>query len=183
MHVKKNKAYIPVFCLQILLCLFLNWGGDQLVSRWNWPVWMDSFGTMLTAYLLGPWCAAIVGATTNLLGHILYGIPWWYALVSVAIGLIAGFAAKKKWLDTLLGTLTTGAIMAAATRRRWLPQAQAGGTIRCTLSQRDHMVVVDVVPNGEQSFSIRMVQSNIPVRKYDQWVNNLSREIVYQASR
>ncbi len=81
------------------------------------------------------------------------------------------------------GRTLSGAIMAAATRRRWLPQAQAGGTIRCTLSQRDHLVVVDVVPNGEQSFSIRMVQSNIPVRKYDQWVNNLSREIVYQASR
>ena len=111
---KKNKAYIPLLCLLILLCLFLNWGGDQLVSRWNWPVWMDSFGTMLTAYLLGPWCAAIVGATTNILGHILYGIPWWYALVSIVIGLIAGFAAKKKWLDHLLGTLTTGAIMAAA---------------------------------------------------------------------
>ena len=111
---KKNKAYIPLFCLLILLCLFLNWGGDQLVSRWNWPVWLDSFGTMLTAYLLGPWCAAIVGATTNILGYILYGIPWWYALVSIMIGLIAGFAAKKKWLDHLLGTLTTGAIMAAA---------------------------------------------------------------------
>ena len=64
---KKNKAYIPLFCLLILLCLFLNWGGDQLVSRWNWPVWLDSFGTMLTAYLLGPWCAAIVGATADLL--------------------------------------------------------------------------------------------------------------------
>ena len=30
---------------------------------------------------------------------------------------------------------------------------------------------------------IRMVQSNIPVRKYDQWVNNLSRGIVMRASR
>jgi hypothetical protein len=51
------------------------------------------------------------------------------------------------------------------------------------LSQREHMVVVDVVPIGEKAFSIRMVQSNIPVRKYDQWVNNLSREIVMRASR
>ena len=111
---KNKKVYIPLFCLQILLCLFLNWGGDQMVSRWNWPVWLDSMGTMLAAYMLGPWCAAIVGATTNLLGHILYGIPWWYALISIVIGLIAGFAARKKWLDNLLGTLTTGAIMAAA---------------------------------------------------------------------
>ena len=80
------------------------------------------------------------------------------------------------------GRTLAGAITAAASRRRWLPQAQANGTIRCTLSQREHLVVVDVVPNGERAFSIRFVQSNIPVRKYDQWVNNLSREIVYQAS-
>ena len=64
-----------------------------------------------------------------------------------------------------------------------MPQAQANGTIRCTLTQREHLVVVDVVPNGEQSFSIRLVQSNIPVRKYNQRANNLSREIVLQASR
>ena len=111
---KNRKAYIPLFCLQILLCLLLNWGGDQMVSRWSWPVWLDSMGTMLAAYLLGPWCAAIIGGTYNLLGHVLYGIPWWYALISILIGLIAGFAARRKWLDQLLGTMTTGAIMAAA---------------------------------------------------------------------
>ena len=109
---KNKKAFIPVFCLQIMLCLFLNWGGDQIVSRLNWPIWLDSMGTMLTAYMLGPWCAAIVGGSYNLLGYIVYGIPWWYALVSVVIGMIAGFCARKKWLDSLLGTLTTGAIMA-----------------------------------------------------------------------
>ena len=109
---KNKKAFIPVFCLQIMLFLFLNWGGDQIVSRLNWPIWLDSLGTMLAAYLLGPWCAAIIGGSYNLLGYILYGIPWWYALVSIVIGLIAGFCARKKWLDSLLGTLTTGAIMA-----------------------------------------------------------------------
>lgn len=114
MHVKSRKAYIALFCLLILSALFMNWGGDQMVSRWNWPVWLDSAGTMLVAYLLGPWCAAIVGATTNILGEILYGTPWWYTVISILIGLIAGFAARRKMLDNFLGTLTTGAIMAAA---------------------------------------------------------------------
>ena len=81
------------------------------------------------------------------------------------------------------GRTLQSAIMAAAAHRRWLPAKQADGTVRCTLSQREHKVVVDVVQVGEKSFSIRMVQSNIPVRKYDQWVNNLSREIVMRASR
>ena len=81
------------------------------------------------------------------------------------------------------GRTFASAVNLAATRRRWLPQAQADGSIRCTLSQREHLVVVDVVPGGEQSFSIRLVQSNIPVRKYNQWADNLAREIVVQASR
>ena len=111
---KNKKIFILVFSLQILLYLFMNWGGDQMVSRWQWPVWLDSAGTMLAAYMLGPWCGAIVGATTNMLGFILYGVPWYYAFISILVALIAGFAAKRKMLDTLLGTLTTGAIMAGA---------------------------------------------------------------------
>ena len=74
------------------------------------------------------------------------------------------------------------AVQSAATRRGWIPLAQESGTVRCTLRQREHLVVVDVVPNGDKTFSVRPVQSNIPVRKYDKWVNNLVREIVYRAS-
>ena len=79
------------------------------------------------------------------------------------------------------GKTLQSAVMMAATRRRWVPSAQ-GNVIRCTLSQREHLVIVDVVLTDARTFSIRQVQSNIPVRKYDQWVNNLSREIVYLAS-
>ena len=81
------------------------------------------------------------------------------------------------------GKTLQGAVMTAAARRRWVPSAQGGNVVRCTLSQREHLVVVDVVLTDAQTFSIRMVQCNIPVRKYDQWVNNLSREIVFQAAR
>ena len=111
---KNRKIGIPLFCLQILFCLALNWGGDQLVSRLNLPVWLDSIGTVLSAYMLGPWCGMVVGVTTNLLAHILYGVSWYYALVSALIALIVGIAAKKKMLESLLGTLTTSAIVAGA---------------------------------------------------------------------
>ena len=49
---KKDKIHVPFFSLQIIICLVLNWGGDQLVSRMNWPIWLDSVGTVLCAYLL-----------------------------------------------------------------------------------------------------------------------------------
>ncbi len=113
-RMKNRKARTAVFILQILLCLALNWGGDRLISRLNWPIWLDSAGTVLSAYLLGPVCGAIVGITSNMLAHILYGTPWFYAAVSVLIALITGYAAKKKMLDTLLGTMTVSAALAGA---------------------------------------------------------------------
>ena len=72
---------------------------------------------------------------------------------------------------------------AAATHRRWTPTVMEDGVIRCTIVQRENRVVVDVVQTSATTFSIRRVESNIPARKYDQWVNNLVREIAYQAAK
>ena len=112
---KNKKIFIPVFCLQIVFCLFLDWGGDLLATRLNWPVWLDSLGTALAAYLLGPWPGAVVGATYNIGTFILYGNPWYYAFVSILIAVITGYAVRRKHMETLLGTLTTGAILSFAT--------------------------------------------------------------------
>ena len=112
---KGKKLNLPLYCLFLACCMALNWGGDQLVSRLNWPVWLDSVGTVLCAYIAGPYCGAVLGASSNLLAYILYGVSPAYALISILIGLVAGFAARKKMLETLLGTLTTGAILAGCT--------------------------------------------------------------------
>ena len=112
---KNRKIFIMAFSLQILLCLFLDWGGQQLAYRQNWPLWLDSIGTALAAYFAGPWCGAVVGATFNLLIYILYGNPWYYALTSVIIAIYIGFATRKKMMETLLGTLTAGTILAVIT--------------------------------------------------------------------
>ena len=112
---KNRKIFIAAFSLLILLCLLLDWGGEQLASRMNWPIWLDSVGTAFAAYLAGPWCGAVIGATFNLLVYILYGNPWYYALISIIIAVFTGFAAKRKLLDTLLGTLTGGAMLALIT--------------------------------------------------------------------
>ena len=79
------------------------------------------------------------------------------------------------------GRTFEGAVCRAAARRRWTPQKISAETIRCTLVQREHRVVVDVVQKGS-SFSIRLVESNIPIPKYNQWVDNLRREIVARAA-
>ena len=52
--------------LFIALCVILNVGG-RLLSVWlNLPIWADSFGTALCAYIGGPVCGALVGLTGNL---------------------------------------------------------------------------------------------------------------------
>ena len=112
---KRIKGSLAAYALLVLICLAVNWGGDQIVSRLNWPVWLDSIGTVVCAYIAGPFCGAVVGITTNLLAHILYGIPWFYAIVSVVIALIVGFAARKRLLHTLLGTLNVGVVLAVST--------------------------------------------------------------------
>ena len=109
------KGSLAGYVLLVLACLAVNWGGDQIVSRLNWPVWLDSIGTVICSYVAGPFCGAVVGITTNLLGHILYGIPWFYAIVSVIIAIIVGFASRKRMLDHLLGTLSVGVVMATFT--------------------------------------------------------------------
>ena len=108
---KKQMRTLPMVLL-ILCSLAVNWGGDQLMTRLNWPIWLDSVGTVLCAYLLGPFCGAVVGGTGNLLAHVLYGTPWFYVLISILIGVMAGIAARRGKLETLLDTLTTSMILA-----------------------------------------------------------------------
>ena len=109
---KSRKTATLLFSIQILIFIAMNWGGNAIISRLNWPIWLDSVGTVLCAYFCGPFCGAAVGATYNLLLWILYGIPWYYAAISALVAVIVGIAAKRKKLDTLLDTLTTSAIVA-----------------------------------------------------------------------
>ncbi len=100
------------FAMLILVFLGMDWLGKRIVSQFNWPIWLDSVGTVLCAFLYGPVCGAIVGATFNLISFIAYGYSWLYALVSMVIAVVVGIAARRKKLDTLLDTLTTSAILA-----------------------------------------------------------------------
>jgi hypothetical protein len=75
------------------------------------------------------------------------------------------------------------AVISAAKRRSWVPNRKDEKTYRLTIIQRNNRCVVDVVLNGNESFSILPVESNITVRKYNQWVQNLLREIIHRAER
>ena len=100
--------------LFVALCIMLNYGGRLLAARFSLPLWMDSFGTVLCAYIGGPVCGAVVGVT----GNLIYGMAtrggYIYALTSLALGVIVGLAAKKERLNTIFGTMSVSAQAAVA---------------------------------------------------------------------
>lgn len=72
---------------------------------------MDSFGTVLMAYVLGPVCGCMVGVAGNILYTIFFGTPLLYALTSAAIGVAVGVCAKKGFMNSMFGVMSTAFVM------------------------------------------------------------------------
>ena len=95
-----------------VLCIALNYGGRRLTAAVSMPLWLDSLGTVAAAYAGGPVCGAVVGVVGNLMFEAQNHISGIYCLVSVAVGLIVGYEAKKKVFRTVYGTLRTAFLTA-----------------------------------------------------------------------
>lgn len=109
-----KKWKIPAVCLVTVASLLMNYYGRQLAALLNAPLWLDSAGTVLTAYLLGPVCGAMVGFSSNLIFYMRDGSNIAYGLVSVAIGILVGLAGRRKTMETLLGIFTLCAMITIA---------------------------------------------------------------------
>ena len=98
---KKWKSWQIV--LFVAFCVFLNIGGRLLGVWLDLPLWLDSLGTALCAYIGGPVCGAMAGLTGNLAYSVINHLSAAYSLTSIALGIIVGFAAQKNWFDHLYG--------------------------------------------------------------------------------
>ncbi|MBR6307495.1 MAG: HD domain-containing protein [Lachnospiraceae bacterium] len=87
----------------ITTCVCLNVGGKLLSVKFELPIWGDSFGTALCAYALGPVCGGIVGLTGNLAYCVVNRLSAAYSITSIALGVIVGIAAEKRWFDQFYG--------------------------------------------------------------------------------
>lgn len=91
----------------IVLGTALNIVGKAFADAVSAPLWLDSFGTVLVAYALGPYA----GALTGLAGNLIYGMyahnALVYGLTSVVIGIVVGLSAKKGRFETFFGTMVT----------------------------------------------------------------------------
>ena len=98
----------------VSLCILINFGGKALADGFTLPLWLDSFGTALAAYSLGPVCGAIVGFTGNIVYGITFGASYVYALTSIVIGILVGIMGKRRRFDTVFGTMTVSVVITLA---------------------------------------------------------------------
>ena len=96
--------------LFIILCVGVNVGGKLMAVKFELPLWADSFGTALCAYMGGPVCGAMVGFASNLGYCVVNNLSAAYAITNIALGIIIGIAAKKRWFDTFYGFMKTASI-------------------------------------------------------------------------
>lgn len=100
-----NKVHISLF---LMVCVLLNLAGGKLTTALQLPVWMDSFGTVLAAYALGPICGGAIGLLHNIVMQVTTQFGLAYSLVNMAIGIIIGIGARKKYFEDFLSSFIVG---------------------------------------------------------------------------
>ncbi len=92
------------------MCICMNIGGKVIATWLEAPIWADSFGTALSAYVAGPICGALVGVTGNLAYFAVNQMSAAYSITSIALGLIIGFAARRNWFDRFYGFMKAASL-------------------------------------------------------------------------
>ena len=105
----KNKKTWQIV-LFIAACVCLNVVGKLLAVRLELPIWADSFGTALCACFAGPVCGAIVGLTGNLAYCVINHLSAAYSITSIALGVIVGIAARRKWFEHFFGFMKAASL-------------------------------------------------------------------------
>ena len=84
---------LTIGIISIALNLLLGW----LAHEFDFPVWIDSVGTMITAIVYGPVSGAFVGATSTVIASLYIGEPIWYIFTGICVGIVIGkFYPREK---------------------------------------------------------------------------------------
>ncbi len=82
-----------------------------VTSMLKLPIYLDTLGTVVVAVAIGTSYGVIVGASTNILTALIYSLQDMpFLLVSVAVALVVGYAAKK-FKFTLVTAVVCGLIL------------------------------------------------------------------------
>lgn len=103
---KNKKGYWIV--LLTIAALLLDLVGRVLADQFVLPLWCDSIGTFLIAYLGGPVCGAVVGFSNNIIYGIFVDRQTVYCIVGALLGIAVGYFSKKNVFDREFTTMTLG---------------------------------------------------------------------------
>ena len=108
---KKWKIYeISLF---ILSCVLMNFIGRMVAEHFSLPLWLDTMGTAMSAYIGGPVAGALVGLTGSFLYAIKSGTTFAFAQTNLILGLFIGLAVKKYGMKNLVSIIMLGGLSAA----------------------------------------------------------------------
>ena len=93
-------AILALFCLTVNLC------GKSLAQNLRLPLWLDSFGTFLMAYVTGPFFGAVIGGLTNIFYGFIDRVSFAYSITSICIGITVGVYARRGWMKNLFKTMS-----------------------------------------------------------------------------
>lgn len=95
----KSLVLIPI-------AVGINLIGGTLCSMLKLPLFLDTIGTLVVACLSGPWVAALTGLLTNVfLAIVANPVNFPYAVVSVLVGLTAGYMARAGFFNKKSGVV------------------------------------------------------------------------------
>jgi len=105
--VDKKVLYLSTVPVGIVI----NVIGGQIATFLKLPIFLDSVGTVLSGFLLGPIGGALVGLFTNIiLGFLVDPTYIPFSIVNIVIGLLSGFVAVKYGIS-LKNALIVGIIL------------------------------------------------------------------------
>lgn len=98
MNTKFNTSYLVRSILLFITAIGANIALGHLVQFvLQWPLFLDSIGTILVGALLGPFAGAVTGALSNIIWYFLIGdqsiLP--YSITAAFIGWAAGYAVSR----------------------------------------------------------------------------------------
>lgn len=111
----KKKKYAGI-AVTAAMCILLNICGHIITLLFPLPFWLDTIGTMISAFLCGPAVGGAVGFMSNLISRLCFGgSSILFSLINVIIGIAVGAIAKKGLCGSLFGVLCTGILMGVMT--------------------------------------------------------------------
>lgn len=101
---KKENRIIAYTFFALLIDLL----GRVLAVEFRLPIWCDSIGTFLIAYVAGPVCGGVVGFTNNIIYGIFVEQQSIYCIVGALLGVVVGYLAQRGIFESQFKTMTLG---------------------------------------------------------------------------